>query len=50
MGGIIDETTGLRRPYDPDLDFDKPLALFGDLLPDTSTVKAVPLNPLKDLK
>ena len=50
MGGIIDDTTGQRRPYDPDLDYDKPLALFGDLPPDPNTAKAKPLNPLKDLK
>ena len=46
---IVDDTTGQLRPYDPDLDYDKPLSQFGTLPPDPTAVKAAPLNPLKDL-
>ena len=50
MGRIVDETTGQLRPYDPDIDYDTPLALFGDLPPDPMLTKTTPLDPLKDLK
>ena len=50
MALIKDPTTGQLRPYDPDLDYDTPLALFGKIPPDPTAAKAAPLNPLKDFK
>jgi hypothetical protein len=46
---ITDPATGQQRPYDPDLDYDTPLHLFGALLPDPNGATAAPLNPLRDL-
>jgi|SaaInlStandDraft_1057018.scaffolds.fasta_scaffold250763_2 hypothetical protein len=46
---IRDDETGDLRPYDPDLDYDKPLHLFGPLPLDIANTKATPLQPLKDL-
>lgn len=46
---ITDPITGQARPYDPDLDYDTPLHLFGALPPDPSDATAAPLNPMRDL-
>lgn len=46
---VRDEETGALRPYDPHLDFDKPLRLFGELPADINDTKGRPLHPEKDL-
>jgi hypothetical protein len=46
---VKDTTTGVMRPYDPDLDYDLPLAQLGTIPPDPDPATARPLNPARDL-
>jgi hypothetical protein len=47
---VKDAVTGAMRPYDPDLDYELPLAGMGTIPPDPSDRSAKPLNPHKDIK
>ncbi len=46
---LKDASTGVMRPYDPDLDYDVPLAQLGNIPPDPNHATARPLNPARDL-